>query len=826
MIEIIKNNPEIFEVCNDLIGFKFNKNDENHGTYEIFSIKEGLKHNKIKECYSTINFHSLDKDNLIEYTSKNFFFESKTETFVNSFGTGLKIIFKPIPENNHETMFNIQFLLYDDKDFLLVKLINIKNDNINQLPVHSISPLTIKNSSLWLTGLENPTDLYNISWFKNGWQSWSNCELFFGNQRDSEGATTEVLNQIYDNQDYMIKGRFYSEYCTAITDLNSEHSLIIGFVSLNDQFSRIVIDFNDSKTLKLLSAFGCMDKVKFSKSSIKSSEELLISFKCQKNGYIGLIDYAKIVNLNIKEPRITQIPIGWCSWYYYFTNVTQEDIIKNLTFFDKRRDIPIDFFQLDDGYFTKIGDFSEINEKFPDGLPWLFKKIKKLGFKGGIWTAPFIAIKRSNFFKNHRKWFLTKTNKLLPVLFNWRSFEYSLDLSNSEVLNHLFLYFTNLIQALRQETNHRKDKLITFLKIDFLHAGTPYGADYSNPDYTRAQILYNAIKTIREAIMNDTFLLGCGAPLGPCVGLVDAMRISCDTDPIWDAGYIEKFGNGRGLSEISLKAALLNTLYRSFMHNYFWINDPDCLMIRRTDTELNTDEIRLQMTIFGLSGGQLLISDDMTKLTEEEIKDAKLLLPPYNPKAFDPILVDAFTSRLPSIYMLETDELIGKRFLLALINWNNNPISKKLKIFDLIPNLSKNDEKFYVFDFWEEKFLGEFRINDYIELREIKPHSSRYLTLIPLTKKLEHLPILITSNLHISQGCCEIKKFDYIPKINQLKIKLELTGTREGFLLLKLPRDRNIIKSNSKYSKVDSKNNLWKVFVQFKNKFLLNIDLE
>lgn len=262
------------------------------------------------------------------------------------------------------------------------------------------------------------------------------------------------------------------------------------------------------------------------------------------------------------------------------------------------------------------------------------------------------------------------------------------------------------------------------------------------------------------------------------------------------------------------------------MHKYFWINDPDCLMIRRSDTELNINEIRLQMTIFGLSGGQILISDDMSKLSEEEINDAKLLLPPYNPIEYDPVLVDGFISELPSIFMLETKEVIGKRYLVALINWENNSISKKLTILDLVPNLSDNDKKFYIFDFWNEKFLGEFKSTDDFEMSEIEPHSCRYLNIIPINEKLKHLPILISSNLHITQGCYEIKKFEYYQENNQLEINFELTGIREGFLLLKLPQNRKIIKSNLKYFNVDPKNNLWKVFVKFKNVFSLNIDLD
>ena len=818
MLRITKNDVYEFMLKTDNLGFHFHKKGQKKGTFEIqYNINES-RTIYLRNCYSAINFYKFD--HIEEFSSKEYIYETKIENFDDSIGNGLKIKFVPSKIVEQKLLFTIQFKIYESTDFILIKLINIEDKNENALSVHSIAPLTIKNSNLWLSGNENASNLYEITWFKNGWQSWSACELFFGEERDNQGSDTEILKMIYDNQDYGINGRFYSEYCTCITDINSKNSLILGFVSLRSQFSRIIIDYENSNELKLLTAFGCMDSVKFKNSNINSSEELFFSFKTKNRGYYGLIDYARIVKSIIKEPRIKSIPIGWCSWYYYFTEITQEEMVKNVEFFKKNRDLPIDFIQLDDGYFTKIGDFTNTNEKFANGLPWLFNYIQNQGFKAGIWTAPFIAIKRSNFFKDHRNWFLTKSEKLLPVLFNWKSFEYSLDLSNNEALDYLKNYFKNLLYVLKNKKNKGE-----FLKIDFLHAAVPYNADYKNRNVTRAQILYRGIKTIRDAITDDTFLLGCGAPLGPCVGLVDAMRISSDTAPIWDAGFVDQFENKKGITEISLKAALLNTLYRSFMHKYFWINDPDCLMIRRNNTKLTLDEIRLQMTIFGLSGGQILLSDDMTQLSKEEINDAKLLIPPYNSKFYDPIPIDVFNSQYPSIYTLETNEVIGKRYLIAIINWENQSSSRLVKMYEILPFSKDKDKNFFIFDFWNELFLGKFGINDTLELKEIKPHSCRYLSIIPVNNNSIDSPILLSSTLHITQGCYEIRNYEYLDKSKKIQIDIEMKGNRKGYFFFLLPQEKKIDKYPFDFSLIDSTNNIWKLFIKFKDKISLNIYL-
>ena len=825
MLNIIQNNYDIVEVHNGIIGFKFYKNGQDRGKYAIYFDLDNESKCSLKGCYSSLNFYKVAMNDLIEYSSTKYTFNSKVEKIEDSIGTGMKIIFKSFNNKEQEVFYKIQFKIYDNKHFILIRLIDINDKAKNPLAVHSLAPLTIKNSKLWLSGDDSPSNLNNITWFKNGFQSWSPCRIFFGNEKDNKGPSTEVFNLMYDNQDYKIEGRFYSEYCTAVTDLQSKNTLILGFISFKDQFTRLILDYETSEDIKLFTAFGCMDGIKLNESSINSSEELFICFKSNNLGYYGLIDYAKTVKALIKEKRIDKIPTGWCSWYYYFTNITLEDMIKNLKFFKENREsLPIDFMQLDDGYFTKIGDYSHINNKFPKGLEWLFDQIKKSKFKGGIWTAPFFAVKKSALFTNHRDWFLKKSNKLLRVCFNWGASEYGLDLSNQEVLEYLNEFFKDLVFAFKRNYSESENPLIEFFKIDFLHAAVPFGADYKDKTLTRAQLYYNGLKTIREAITDDSFLLGCGAPLGPCVGLVDAMRISEDTAPQWIANYFEKYEIGGGIPQPALMEALLNILYRSFMHKYFWINDPDCLMIRKTDTKLTNDEIQLQITIFGLSGGQILISDDMTKLTDNEINDATLLIPPYNSNEYDPILIDAFTSVLPSLYMLETNEIIGKRYLIAIINWEDNTISKELKISEMIPTLSDDLKKFYIYDFWDSKFLGEYKTHDSLKIERIFPHGCKFINLIPVNGEKD-LPILLSTNLHITQGCCEIKSYEYKVETNELNIEIELIGTREGFLILKLPKNKKIEKYNFNYSIIDPVNNIWKLFVKFKNKISLEIKI-
>jgi alpha-galactosidase len=81
----------------------------------------------------------------------------------------------------------------------------------------------------------------------------------------------------------------------------------------------------------------------------------------------------------------------------------------------------------------------------------------------------------------------------------------------------------------------------------------------------------SGLRAIREAIGAESYLLGCGAPILPSVGLVDAMRVGPDI-----GSHFEPLDGD--LSQPSQRAATQNTRWRAWQHGRFWINDSDCLV--------------------------------------------------------------------------------------------------------------------------------------------------------------------------------------------------------------------------------------------------------
>src|SRR5205823_36073 len=108
---------------------------------------------------------------------------------------------------------------------------------------------------------------------------------------------------------------------------------------------------------------------------------------------------------------------------------------------------------------------------------------------------------------------------------------------------------------------------------------------------TRAWALRQGLEAVRAGAGPDGFVLGCGCPLGPAVGVVDAMRIGADVTPSWTTLIGRTAGRNR--HALATAHALLNTLTRSALDGAWFLNDPDCLMVRDTDTKLTEPEVQL-----------------------------------------------------------------------------------------------------------------------------------------------------------------------------------------------------------------------------------------
>lgn len=309
--------------------------------------------------------------------------------------------------------------------------------------------------------------------------------------------------------------------------------------------------------------------------------------------------------LELAAPR--PAPTTWCSWYQYFTEVTSSDVDRNLRLMDSL-DLPVDVVQVDDGYQAAIGDWLIPSGRFSD-VSGVFKRIRDRGRRAGIWTAPFLVSENSRLFAHHPQW-LVRDRSGVPVSAgrNWNQQLYALDTTHPGAREHLRTVFITFAAW-----------GIDFHKIDFTYAAALPGVRHE--DVTPIEAYRMGLLLIREAI-GDAYLLGCGAPLLPSIGLVDAMRISPDIAATWasyngDASMPGQFG------------ATLNGVARAFQHGRFWVNDPDCI-VARAGIERREDWARHVSRFGGLRGS----SDGLDELDDWGLETTRRLLSEPVPRYF------------------------------------------------------------------------------------------------------------------------------------------------------------------------------------------------
>ncbi|HEX4905083.1 MAG TPA: glycoside hydrolase family 36 protein [Acidimicrobiales bacterium] len=297
--------------------------------------------------------------------------------------------------------------------------------------------------------------------------------------------------------------------------------------------------------------------------------------------------------------------VGWCSWYHWFSEISEDALRQQLAL---AADWPFDVFQLDDGFQAQVGDWLDTNEKFPTSVDGIASSIRAAGRTPGIWIAPFLAAPASEVAQQHPDWLArhAATGDPLRGSYNdhWGGSVGTLDTTNPDVLAHLEHVGRSLVEA-----------GFDYLKLDFTYAPSLPGI-YADPTRTPAQRVRAGMEAVRRGAGDDAFILGCGLPLAQAVGVVDGMRIGADVAPRWDPPPQVWEGALYDGVAPSTANALRNTISRQFMHRRLWLNDPDCLMLRTSETELTPEQVERWALAVGESGGMALVSDDLALLDD------------------------------------------------------------------------------------------------------------------------------------------------------------------------------------------------------------------
>lgn len=619
-----------------------------------------------------------------------------------------------------------------------------------------------------------------LAFFSNGWQTWSYTGTYAAGDRYRNTRLGPIGAPMWYNATTPRPRRsntFTSDLFGVLGDRASRSAMLVGFLSQREQFGSVETWLNPYDPALRLWASG--DGARLEAGAEAGTDWACLGF-LEMDDPGALSPYLEAVRrentLDAEGLEATEeenIPAGWCSWYHFFQKVTAEDIRANLEAAASLGEtLPLDLIQIDDGFEAQVGDWFAFSPRFPQGVAPLAAEIRQGGFTPGLWLAPFIVHPRSRLYAEHPEWLLRdRLGKPVNAGFVWNTFNAALDLTQPAALD----YACRAVRTAVEEWG------FSFLKLDFLYAAALPG-QRRDPTRTRAQVLRLGLKALRQAAGPKTHLLGCGCPLGSGVGLINSMRIGPDVAPYWRPRW-----NGIEVgfrSEWALPAArnaIQNALTRAPLHGRWWINDPDCLLLR-PETDLTLPEVQSLATVIGLSGGSLLFSDHLPSLPPERLRIAQAMLPLIGKAAW---AVDWFDRATPALLRLDLEGAAGGWHLLAVFNWDDRERELVLRLEEA---RLEAEAMYYAREFWS----GEVSLikDGQCRLGKTPAHGTRLLAL----RKFEPgQPQYLGGDLHFSQG---LEVSAWKAGEGHLEMRLERPGEAEGEISVSLPRPADEIRLN------------------------------
>jgi alpha-galactosidase len=632
-------------------------------------------------------------------------------------------------------------VLYDERPYALTR-VGLTNEASKAVPLGSLHAFTTRDNTRGRLRLQSrPSDLRI---YRNGWQSWSPTMSLGGQDRDLRSRPPELAPEIPLEE----PGTFASDDLGVLFDPASDRSFLVGVATARQFLSQVFVDVPS----KALDARNACDDVAVSPGETRWSEWFLVDLIGHPNDQLARYGDALGAMMGARIPART--PTGWCSWYYFYTTVTEDDVLRNLRFLATHRsELPIETMQIDDGYQADIGDWLITNEKFPRGMAWLANEIKREGLTPGLWLAPFLLSERSRTYAAHSDWIVRSPDGSPSVATNnWEQRNFALDCSNPDAQEWLRYLFREVCEGWGFD----------YVKVDFLYAGAIAG-QRADPTSSRLQAYRAGLEAIRHGVGDERFILGCGSLMAPSVGVFDGNRIGPDCAPFWRFLTRQERATPsppprRPDDGLSTETALRNTMNRSWMHNRLWANDPDCLLVREDRSKLTLDEVRTMAAVIALSGGMVLSSDDLDKLAPDRIDLLSAVIPPLPHSA---VPADLMLTDMPERFEWRAGEGDDVSRIVGLFNFSDTTRDMEL-------SLPHGD--WDVFEFWDERYRGVCSTSVTFDL--VGPHASRVVCL----RRAFSGPRLVGTTAHVGMGFLDV--YEEARDANRLVLKLRPIGRR------------------------------------------------
>lgn len=441
-----------------------------------------------------------------------------------------------------------------------------------------------------------------------------------------------------------------------------------------------------------------------------------VSLSAGKDPWMLLEKYADRVR-DRHQPSIPEDPpVSWCSWYPYRLGVTDERLLETARIAAERlKPLGLSVIEVDLGWQEgQLPSTFKENDQFPRGLAGVSEELEKLGFKLGVWTAPYTISEFDPVFKEHPEWLIADEKGVPASYWTWfwapHGNVYILDLTHPGAQ-----------EWLRTQMKSLHERGVRYLKSDFIGceahglAKTRHNQHIVAGEGTEAGRI--GARIIRESLP-EALLLNCGGPEMPGSGHWPLLYSCSDT------------GN-TGFLTADFQQENYQALACHLFKNHRWgILQPSCLCVGLPGS---VEEARLRATIAFMSGGQIDISDTLTTLPEERWQILTATLPPLGISArpvdlFDPIFgkpgygysaacqeegkTELVPEELPpgSVWHLHVKADWDEWDLVALFTFkkeksDENPEIRRFVVPFSMLGLAES-ETFWGYEFWDRQGLG------------------------------------------------------------------------------------------------------------------------
>lgn len=332
--------------------------------------------------------------------------------------------------------------------------------------------------------------------------------------------------------------------------------------------------------------------------------------------------------------------------------------------------------------------------------------------------------------------------------------EIGYDFTDKDFIRHMEAVYQNL-----------KSGGVKGLMFDY--PGTAWDAQggFDDPYATTAGNYINVFRLAKEGLGKDSFVHERGIETGHDItlGWVDSQRTEDDTADM-PPEMVKKIG--------------LRWYKNRVVTNY----DMDSKDLKRAQSP---DELHTLVTMAYAVSGRLLLANGFENLDKDTLFALSRTYPQHKErKSFRP--VDAFTGKsYPQVYDYEVNQDWHQVIFYNGDRSNSAVIKTCFSGDTAFGGLGmKADQAYYVYDFWNDRYIGKYAGKDTLKLR-IRPGESRVLS---VRTAMKH-PQVISTSRHIMQGYIDLKDVKWDACSDILSGQSVLVKDDAYQVVIKLPDD-------------------------------------